>query len=143
MPPGNDFQKRKISLPRRRPANVPNQITGQTVVVHSHRVELRLALVEQIQLPILAAIGFKRHQRDTQGTRFLNHLLHQRPRHRLQQVQIVQWLARMKPAILLKHIREEVTQTAPPARDFVLTGPTQRDCLRQQSPGIILRAERS
>ena len=97
----------------------------RTLANLGHRV-----LVEQIQLAILAAIGFKRHQRDTQGTRFLNHLLNQRPRHRLQQVQIVQWLTRMKPAILLKHIREEVPQTAPPAKIFMLTGPTQRDCLR-------------
>ena len=89
------------------------------------------ALVEQIQLAILAAIGFKRHQRDTQGTRFLNHQLHQRTRHRLQQVQVVPWLTRTKPAILLKHIREEVTQTPPPAKIFLLTGPTQRDCLRR------------
>src|SRR5258706_2636307 len=36
----------------------------------------------------------------------------------------------MKPPILLKHIREEVTQTSPPAKIFILTGPTQRDCLR-------------
>src|ERR1700678_594384 len=58
-------EKREIALPRTLPIHAADNVTSQAIMVNSNRAKLRGALVEQLLLAILAAMGLVDHEVDS------------------------------------------------------------------------------
>src|SRR5207248_8318375 len=93
------FQEAEIALPAGFAVDVLHQIASQPKMVNPDIPQLRGALVEQLGLTLLAAIGFEHHQLDALARGTEDDLLHRGARDRFQQIQISDALRRCKEGV--------------------------------------------
>src|SRR5207253_5174373 len=100
-------------FPGRLPADIPHQIAGQPIVMHTDSLELAGTLFEKLGLTCLAAVGLENHQFEPALAGFGDDCQYRRSGLRFEKLQVVNNGRAVEPRVLANDILIKVSHDSP------------------------------